>query len=79
MRITFYGYNTFIIESQDTMIATVQITQPGLVIPCRYNCPAFSTKKYNPANEIAFKQEVESLDLQCAFLNIGDTLELPDS
>lgn len=59
-------------------LQAIKIVKPKLVIPCHYNCPAFFTKKYNPANEIQFKENVEALDIQCRILHINDSLELND-
>jgi len=35
-------------------------------------------KKYNTANEIKFKKNVEALDIQCHILHINESLELND-
>ena len=59
-------------------LQAVQIMKPKLVIPCHYNCPAFFTKNYNPADEMNFKRNVEELDSQCIILHIGDSVELRD-
>jgi len=48
------------------------------VIACHYNCPAFFTKKYNPVNEMKFKENVEALNIQCCILHINDSVELND-
>ena len=50
--------------------------QPELVIPCHYNCPAFFTKTYNPADDETFKEEVERLGAQCVVLKMGDSVDL---
>jgi L-ascorbate metabolism protein UlaG (beta-lactamase superfamily) len=55
-------------------LQAVQIMKPKLVIPCHYNCPAFFSKKYNPANELEFKREVEKLDIKCTILHKGDSI-----
>jgi len=47
-----------------------------LVIPCHYNCPAFFTKTYNPADDGLFKAEVEKTGAQCVILQMGDSVDL---
>lgn len=59
-------------------LQAVKVMNPKLVIPCHYNCPAFFTKKYNPADEVKFKENVEALGSQCAILHIGDSIDLSD-
>ena len=119
MKISFYGYHSFLIESGDKKIAinpgalffywfrftslfpkpdvlmlpiggkavhntmdasealqAVKIMKPKMVIPCHYNCPALFTKKYNPADDMKFKRDVEALDSQCVILSTGDFVEL---
>jgi L-ascorbate metabolism protein UlaG (beta-lactamase superfamily) len=56
-------------------VQAVKIMQPKTVIPCHYNCPAFFTKTYNPADDRLFKAEVEKAGAQCAILHIGDSVE----
>lgn len=57
-------------------LRAVNIMQPKVVIPCHYNCPAFFTKKYNPADDETFKVEVEKLGAQCVILKMGDSIDL---
>jgi L-ascorbate metabolism protein UlaG (beta-lactamase superfamily) len=40
-------------------VRAVKLMRPKIVIPCHYNCPAFFTKNYNPADDLLFKAEVE--------------------
>ena len=47
-----------------------------LVIPCHYNCPAFFTKKYNPADDEMFKQEVEKMGIECSIMKYGAEIEV---
>ena len=54
-----------------TALQAIQIMRPKLVIPCHYNCPAFFSKKFNPADEHEFKKEVEKLGIQCTILHKG--------
>lgn len=57
-------------------LRAVKIMRPKLVIPCHYNCPAFFTKTYNPANTALFKLEVEKTGAQCVILKMGDSVKL---
>jgi len=52
------------------------LMRPKLVIPCHYNCPAFFTKTYNPADDGLFKAEVEKTGAQCVILQMGDSVDL---
>ena len=56
----------------------VKIMHPKLVIPCHYNCPAFFTKTYNPADDELFKREVEMTGSKCAILDMGGSIDLTD-
>lgn len=66
-------HNTMDVEEA---LQAVRAIQPKLVIPCHYNCPAFFTKKYNPADDEAFKAEVEKTGAKCVILGKGDSIEL---
>lgn len=57
-------------------LEAVDIMQPLLVIPCHYNCPAFFTTKYNPADAQMFKGEVEKQGSKCVLLGRGESLSL---
>lgn len=57
-------------------LQAVKIMRPILVIPCHYNCPAFFTRKYNPADDEAFKAEVEKTGAKCVILHKGESIEL---
>jgi len=57
-------------------LEAVKIIQPKLVIPCHYNCPAFFTRKYNPADDERFKHNVISAGYECVILNAGEMLYL---
>ena len=57
-------------------LRAVQAMKPGLVIPCHYNCPAFFTKKYNPADDLKFREDVEKSGVRCAILRAGDSIEV---
>nr|QNO54293.1 hypothetical protein FGBIHFOD_00033 [Methanosarcinales archaeon ANME-1 ERB7] len=55
-------------------LEAVEIMKPKLVIPCHYNCPAFFSKKYNPANDKSFKNEVEKMGIECSIMKYGDEI-----
>jgi hypothetical protein len=55
---------------------TISIDETILVIPCHYNVPAFFSKKYNPADDKMFKQEVEKLCIDCVIMGKGHTLNV---
>lgn len=57
-------------------LQAVKIMQPKLVIPCHYNVPAFFTRKYNPADEMMFKEEVEKLGIECVILRNNDSITI---
>lgn len=59
-------------------VQAVNIMRPKLVIPCHYNCPAFFTNTYNPADDQLFKREVEKAGYKCAILGAGDSIDLAD-
>jgi len=62
-------------DEQEALQA-ISIIKPKLVIPCHYNCPAFFTKKYNPADEKMFQKEVEKMGIECKVLHQGDSIEI---
>jgi len=68
-------HNTMDVEEA---VQAVNIMRPKLVIPCHYNCPAFFTRKYNPADVELFKREVEKTGAKCAILNAGESIDLAD-
>ncbi len=57
-------------------IEAVKIIQPKLVIPCHYNCPAFFTRKYNPADDEFFKNGVTEAGYECQILAVNEALTL---
>lgn len=61
---------------EDEALEAVNLMRPKLVIPCHYNCPAFFTKKYNPADEQRFKYGVEKLGIRFVILRSGDSVEV---
>lgn len=56
----------------------VEVIRPKLVIPCHYNCPAFFTKTYNPADVELFKREVEKAGVKVAIMRKGETIDIAD-
>lgn len=60
--------------NENEALQAVQIMKPKHVIPCHYNCPAFFSKKYNPADEDEFKRDVEELRIKCSILGKGDSV-----
>ena len=65
-------HNTMNVEEA---IQAVKNIRPKLVIPCHYNCLAFFTKTYNPADNEQFKYEVEKTGAKCIILHQGDSLD----
>jgi L-ascorbate metabolism protein UlaG (beta-lactamase superfamily) len=61
---------------EDEALEAVRVMKPALVLPCHYNCPAFFTKKYNPADDVYFKREVEKLGSECIILRNAESIEL---
>lgn len=59
-------------------LQAVEAIRPKLVIPCHYNCPAFFTKSYNPADVGLFKQAVEKTGAKVAILNKGESIIIAD-
>jgi L-ascorbate metabolism protein UlaG (beta-lactamase superfamily) len=55
-------------------LQAVKIMRPKLVIPCHYNCPAFFSKKFNPADDEMFKREVDKMGMECSILKYGDEI-----
>ena len=66
-------HNTMDVEEA---IQAVKNMRPKLVIPCHYNCPAFFTKTYNPADDEMFKREVEKAGSKCVILGAGDSIDI---
>jgi len=57
-------------------LQAISIMKPKLVIPCHYNCPAFFSKKYNPADDKMFKEKVEKMGIKCIILYSGDSIDV---
>ena len=61
---------------EEEALQAVGIMKPKLVIPCHYNCPAFFSRKYNPADEKMFQKEVEKMGITCKILIRGDSMAI---
>jgi L-ascorbate metabolism protein UlaG (beta-lactamase superfamily) len=61
--------------NEEEALQAVAIMTPKLVIPCHYNCPAFFTTKYNPADEEMFKKEVEQMGVKCVTLHKRESID----
>lgn len=61
---------------EEEALQAVKLMRPKLVIPCHYNCPAFFSKKFNPADDEMFKREVEKMGMECSILKYGDEIEV---
>jgi L-ascorbate metabolism protein UlaG (beta-lactamase superfamily) len=59
---------------EEEALQAVKIIKPKLVIPCHYNCPAFFSKNYSPADDKMFKEEVEKIGIECNIMKYGDEL-----
>lgn len=59
----------------DDAIKAVSFLQPRLVIPWHYNCKAFFSDYYSPADDQRFKAEVERLDIECEILKQGEAID----
>jgi len=62
----------------DEALQAIRNMRPKLVVPCHYNCPAFFTKTYNPADDGLFKREVEKTGSKCVILGMGESIDLSD-
>ena len=70
------GYRYHNTMDEKEALEAVKIIRPKLVIPCHYNCPALFTRRYNPADDIGFKRDVEKLGFDCTVLNVGESVVL---
>ncbi len=61
---------------ENQALEAVSIIKPVNVIPCHYNCPAFFTTKYNPADAQYFKKETEKQGVRCFVLGKGESMSL---
>jgi len=70
------GETTHNTMGEKEALQAVELINPKLVIPCHYNCPAFFSKKYNPADEDWFRAEVEKMGIKCVILHKGDSMSI---
>ena len=61
---------------EEEALQAVEVMRPKLVIPCHYNCPAFFSRKYNPADDKMFKEAVEKTGAKCAILHKGESIDI---
>ena len=57
---------------EEEALQAVKTIRPRHVIPTHYNCPAFFTSRYNPADAMRFKREVERIGPACHVMDRGD-------
>ena len=62
--------------NEEEALQAVEVMAPKLVIPCHYNCPAFFTRNYNPADAERFSQRVMDAGYRCEILQAGQSLAL---
>ena len=60
--------------SEPEALQAVSMIRPKVVIPMQYNCPALFTSQYNPADDQAFKLQVEKLGSECRIMHYGDEI-----
>lgn len=60
----------------DEALQAVESLQPKAAIPCHYNCKAFFTKNYNPADDQRFRNEVEKQGIACHILEPGEERDI---
>lgn len=61
---------------EEEALEAVRIMRPAVVIPCHYNCPAFFTSNYNPADDLYFMRGVETLGSRCVILHNAESTEV---
>lgn len=61
---------------EEEALEVVRMMKPKLVIPCHYNCPAFFSKKSNPADDRMFKREVEKIGAACVILHEDESVNI---
>lgn len=60
----------------DEAVEAVRIIKPKVVIPCHYNASFLWTRNAAPADERAFKYEVEKMGADCRLMKYGDEIEI---
>jgi L-ascorbate metabolism protein UlaG (beta-lactamase superfamily) len=61
---------------EEEALQAVRMMEPKLVIPCHYNCPAFFSKTFNPADDTMFKHAVEQTEAECVILHEDESIEI---
>ena len=56
-------------------LEAVKVIKPKLVIPCHYNCLGLFSRKYNPADDVRFKNSVIEAGYRCEILQVGQSLD----
>jgi L-ascorbate metabolism protein UlaG (beta-lactamase superfamily) len=69
------GNNKWTMDVNEALEA-IEIITPKMVIPCHYNVPLLFKKKYCPADDQYFKNEVENLGIECNIMKYGDELHV---
>ena len=62
--------------SASEALQVVKAMQPRLVIPCHYNCPAFFSKRFNPADSQKFKEQVKQSGARCMVLQKDESIDV---
>lgn len=57
-------------------VQAVKAIRPKVVIPVHYNCPALFSGRYSPADDEAFKLEVEKVGYECRIMRYGDEVSI---
>jgi L-ascorbate metabolism protein UlaG (beta-lactamase superfamily) len=70
------GKTTHNTMDEEEALLAAKTMRPRLVIPCHYNCPALFSKKYNPADEKMFKNEVKKMGIECSIMRSGDEIDI---
>lgn len=61
---------------ENEAIRAVKIIRPKLVIPCHYSAPALFSKKYSPADEKYFRDEIKKIGVDCVILGKGASITI---
>ena len=69
------GNNVWTMDVTDALEAVESIS-PKRVIPCHYNVPFLWKKRFAPADEQRFKQEVEKMGVKCHIMYCDDEIEV---
>ena len=55
-------------------LEAVKVIKPKRVIPCHYNCLGLFSRKYNPADDMRFKNSVIEAGYRCEILQVNQSL-----